>query len=62
MSDLSFGSFPDLLESNTLSSTSGEINNFEQSTITNSNEQNKCAVSIYFIYQFKDLFLYFYLV
>ncbi len=61
MSDLSFGSFPDLLESNTLSSTSGEINNFEQSTITNSNEQNKCAVSIYFIYQFNDLFLYFYL-
>jgi len=62
MSDLSFGSFPDLLESNTLSSTSGEINNFEQSTITNSNEQNTCAVSIYFIYQFNDLFLYFYLV
>ncbi|CAF2374979.1 unnamed protein product [Rotaria sp. Silwood2] len=37
MSDLSFGSFPDLLES-TMSS--GELNNFEQSTI---NEQNKCA-------------------
>jgi hypothetical protein len=46
MSDLSFGSFPDLLESNTLSSTPGELNNFEQSTtITNSDEQNKCAVS-----------------
>jgi hypothetical protein len=50
MSDLSFGSFPDLLESNTLSSTPGELNNFEQSTTTNSNEQNKCAVSIIFIY------------
>ncbi|CAF0889864.1 unnamed protein product [Rotaria sp. Silwood1] len=37
MSDLSFGSFPDLLESNM---SSGELNNFEQSTI---NEQNKCA-------------------
>ncbi|UJR35597.1 hypothetical protein I4U23_028348 [Adineta vaga] len=43
MSDLSFGSFPDLLESNTLSSTPGELNNYEQSTITNTNEQNKCA-------------------
>ncbi|CAF0866233.1 unnamed protein product [Adineta steineri] len=43
MSDLSFGSFPDLLESNTLSSTPGELNSFEQSTITNSNEQNKCS-------------------
>ena len=40
MSDLSFGSFPDLLES----STAGELNSFEQSTITNVNEQNKCAV------------------
>ncbi|CAF1109270.1 unnamed protein product [Adineta ricciae] len=39
MSDLSFGSFPDLLES----STAGELNSFEQSTITNVNEQNKCA-------------------
>lgn len=38
MSDLSFGSFPDLLESNTQS---GELTNFEQST---NNEQNKCAV------------------
>jgi len=38
MSDLSFGSFPDLLDSNT---TSGELGNFEQSTTT---EQNKCAV------------------
>lgn len=47
MSDLSFGSFPDLLESNTLSSTTGELNNFEQSTITNTNEQNKCAVCNY---------------
>ncbi|CAM4816236.1 unnamed protein product [Rotaria magnacalcarata] len=37
MSDLSFGSFPDLLESNM---SSGELTNFEQSTI---NEQNKCA-------------------
>jgi hypothetical protein len=37
MSDLSFGSFPDLLESNT---PSGELTNFEQSTNT---EQNKCA-------------------
>ncbi|CAF3379141.1 unnamed protein product [Rotaria sp. Silwood1] len=43
MSDLSFGSFPDLLESNTLSSTPGELNNFEQSTITDTNEQNKCV-------------------
>ncbi|CAF4136831.1 unnamed protein product [Adineta steineri] len=37
MSDLSFGSFPDLLESNLSSS---DLNNFEQST---TNEQNKCA-------------------
>ncbi len=58
MSDLSFGSFPDLLESNTLSSTPGELNNFEQSTITNTNEQNKCAVNINFIYQFNDLSLF----
>ncbi|CAF4733133.1 unnamed protein product, partial [Rotaria socialis] len=43
MSDLSFGSFPDLLESNTLSSTPGELNNFEQSTVTNINEQHKCV-------------------
>jgi hypothetical protein len=52
MSDLSFGSFPDLLESNALSVTSSELANFEQSTITNSNEQNKCAVrmiSFYFV-------------
>jgi hypothetical protein len=39
MSDLSFGSFPDLLESNI---SSGDLTNFEQST-TNT-EQNKCAV------------------
>lgn len=39
MSDLSFGSFPDLLESNT---PSGDLTNFEQSNTT---EQNKCAVS-----------------
>lgn len=57
MSDLSFGSFPDLLESNTLSSTPGDLNNFEQSTVTNSNEQNKCAVCIYFICQLNKLFL-----
>ncbi|CAF1174340.1 unnamed protein product [Adineta ricciae] len=37
MSDLSFGSFPDLLESNL---SSGELTNFEQSTPI---EQNKCA-------------------
>ncbi|UJR10374.1 hypothetical protein I4U23_014579 [Adineta vaga] len=37
MSDLSFGSFPDLLDSNL---SSGELMNFEQSTTT---EQNKCA-------------------
>ncbi|CAF0979180.1 unnamed protein product [Rotaria magnacalcarata] len=43
MSDLSFGSFPDLLESNTLSSTPGELSNFEQSTVTDINEQNKCV-------------------
>ncbi len=42
MSDLSFGSFPDLLESNV---PSGELTNFEQLT---TNEQNKCAVSINF--------------
>ena len=46
MSDLSFGSFPDLLDSNTSLSTPGELNNFEQSTVPDSNEQNKCAVSI----------------
>jgi hypothetical protein len=45
MSDLSFGSFPDLLESNT---PSGELTNFEQST---TNEQNKCAVSRIFLNQ-----------
>jgi hypothetical protein len=56
MSDLSFGSFPDLLESNTLSSTPGELSNFEQSTIPNSNEQNKCDVSIHSISSFNDLF------
>jgi hypothetical protein len=55
MSDLSFGSFPDLLESNTLSSTPGELSNFEQSTIPNSNEQNKCDVSIHSISSFNDL-------
>jgi hypothetical protein len=43
MSDLSFGSFPDLLESNISSS---ELPNFEQST---TNEQNKCAVCIILI-------------
>lgn len=44
MSDLSFGSFPDLLESNTLSSTPGELHSFEQSTLPDANQQNKCVV------------------
>jgi hypothetical protein len=42
MSDLSFGSFPDLLESNI---PPGELASFEQLT---TNEQNKCAVSFMF--------------
>jgi hypothetical protein len=45
MSDLSFGSFPDLLESHTLSGTSNELASLEQSNMNNVNEQNKCAVS-----------------
>lgn len=47
MSDLSFGSFPDLLESNTLSSTPGELNGFEQSVVMDSNERTvSISVSI----------------
>ena len=59
MSDLSFGSLPDLLESNTLSSIPGDLNNLEQSAITNTDEQNKCVVSINLIHLLNDIFLSF---